>query len=126
MASTEPHRGELWLVSLGAARQGEPGKNRPVIVVSVDEINTGVPDELLVVVPVSSSRTASPLRPEVSPGEGVETTSVAMVRALRSVSRSRFLHRLGNAKPETMASVEGALGMILGIEMAGSADYETD
>ncbi|AYY13369.1 type II toxin-antitoxin system PemK/MazF family toxin [Actinobacteria bacterium YIM 96077] len=126
MAPTEPRRGELWLVSLGTARQGEPGKNRPVIVVSVDQINAGVPDELLVVVPVSSSRTASPLRPEVSPGEGVEQTSVAVVRAMRAVSRNRFLHRLGNAKPETMTSVEGALGMILGIEMAGGAEYEAD
>lgn len=29
MASTEPRRGEIWLASLGAARKGEPGKNRP-------------------------------------------------------------------------------------------------
>ena len=31
MASTsiEPRRGEVWLVSFGAARPGEPGKNRP-------------------------------------------------------------------------------------------------
>ncbi|WP_343074789.1 type II toxin-antitoxin system PemK/MazF family toxin [Phytoactinopolyspora alkaliphila] len=113
-------------MSFGAARQGEPGKNRPVIVASVDQINAGVPDELLVVVPVSSSRTPSPLRPEVSPGEGVETASVAVVRAIRAVSRGRFLRRLGEVKPETMASVEGALSMILGIEMARIADYEGD
>ncbi|WP_041730646.1 type II toxin-antitoxin system PemK/MazF family toxin [Conexibacter woesei] len=30
----EPRRGEIWLVSLGAARRGEPEKNRPAIVVS--------------------------------------------------------------------------------------------
>ncbi|NDL56557.1 type II toxin-antitoxin system PemK/MazF family toxin [Phytoactinopolyspora mesophila] len=118
MASTEPRRGELWLVSLGAARQGEPGKNRPVIVLSVDEINAGVPDELLVVVPVSSSRSASPLRPDVSTGEGVERASVAVPRGVRAVARSRFLQRLGSARPETMVSIEVALGMILGIEPA--------
>lgn len=115
-ASTEPRRGELWLVSLGAARKGEPGKNRPVIVVSVDEINAGLPDELLVVVPVSSSRAPSPLRPEVSPGEGVEPPSVAVTRGIRAVARTRFLHRLGGAEPKTMARVETALGMVLGIE----------
>lgn len=126
MASTEPRRGELWLVSLGAARQGEPGKNRPVVVVSVDDINAGVPDELLVVVPVSSSRTASPLRPDVSPEEGVERTSVAVSRGIRAVVRSRFLQRLGTVRPETMASIETALGMILGIEPAQTESSETE
>lgn len=42
MESTEPRRGEIWLVSLGAARAGEPGKNRPAIVISVDEILAGI------------------------------------------------------------------------------------
>jgi mRNA interferase MazF len=42
MVSTEPQRGEIWLTSLGAARKGEPGKNRPAIVVSVDEMSTPV------------------------------------------------------------------------------------
>lgn len=124
MASTEPQRGEAWLVSLGAARQGEPGKNRPVIVVSVDEINAGVPDELLVVVPVSSSRALSPLRPEISPDEGVERPSVAVCRGVRAVSRSRFLHRLGDVKPETMASIARALAMVLGIEPASREETE--
>lgn len=31
MASTEPRRGEIWLVLLGAARKGEPAKNRPAL-----------------------------------------------------------------------------------------------
>lgn len=44
MASPEPRRGEIWLVSLGTARKGEPGKNRPAIIVSVDEVSTGVDD----------------------------------------------------------------------------------
>lgn len=124
MTSTEPRRGELWLVSLGAARKGEPGKNRPVIVVSVDDIQAGVPDELLVGIPVSSSRAPSPLRPEVSPGEGVESPSVAVCRGVRAVARSRFLHRLGKAKPETMGAIETALGLILGIETAGRGETE--
>lgn len=116
MASTEPRRGEIWLTSLGAARKGEPGKNRPAIVVSVDEISTGLPDELIVVVPLSSSRASSPLRPPVSPAEGIERASVAVCRGVRTVARRRLLHRLGNAKAETLHDVEQALGMILGIE----------
>lgn len=116
MASPEPQRGEVWLVSLGAARKGEPGKNRPAIVVSVDEILTGVEEELLVVVPISSSRAPSPLRPRISPEEGVDTESLAICRGVRAVTRTRLLRRLGKLKPETLREVERGLARILGID----------
>jgi len=62
MASADaPRRGDVWLVALGAGRAGEPGKTRPAIIVSVDELSTGAPEELIVVVPVSSSLAASAL-----------------------------------------------------------------
>jgi mRNA interferase MazF len=115
MTSPEPHRGEVWLVSLGAARKGEPGKNRPAVVVSVDQILAGVEDELLVVVPLSSSRAPSPLRPRVSTEEGVDTESLAICRGVRAVTRSRLLRRLGKVKPETLGEVERGLARILGI-----------
>lgn len=116
MASTEPRRGEIWLVSLGAARRGEPGKNRPAIVLSVDEIVAGVEHELFVVVPVSSSRAPSPLRPRVSPDEGIDGDSAAICRGVRAVSRSRLLRPIGRAGADTMREVEQALAMILGID----------
>ena len=116
MASAEPRRGEIWLVSLGASRSGEPGKNRPAMLISVDEISVGVENELLVVVPLSSARAASPLRPEVSPDEGIGRRSVAICRGIRAVARTRLLRQIGQAKPETLREVERALAMILGLE----------
>lgn len=118
MASSDPRRGEIWLVSLGPARHGEPGKNRPAIVVSVDEINSGTDEELLVVVPLSSSRAPSALRPTVSPDEGIDSESAAICRAVRAVTRTRLLRRLGAASPETLGRVERSLGLILGLEPA--------
>jgi mRNA interferase MazF len=115
MASTEPRRGELWLVSLGAGRSGEPGKNRPAIVVSVDDVLTGVEDELIVVVPLSSSRAASPLRPAVSPAEGVDRDSVAVCRGVRAVARTRFLRHVGEANAQTLGEVQRALALVLGL-----------
>jgi mRNA interferase MazF len=114
MASIEPCRGEVWLVSLGAGRAGEPGKNRPAIVVSVDQLTTGAADEL-VVVPLSSSRSPSALRPEVSDIEGVDRSSRAICRGIRAVSRARLLRKLGTLAPATLAEVERALVMILGL-----------
>ena len=117
-ASPEPRRGDLWLVALGAARAGEPGKHRPAVIVSVDDILTGIDDELVVVVPVSSSRSGTPLRPDVSPAEGVDTPSVAVCRSVRAVARTRLLERLGTLTPDTMRQVERALALILGIREA--------
>jgi mRNA interferase MazF len=116
MAPTEPRRGEIWLVSLGAAKKGEPGKNRPAIVVSVDEISTDLEDELIVVVPLSSSRAPSPLRPEISPDEGVERPSAAVCRGVRAVARRRLLQPVGKVSPEVLRDVEKALAMIIGID----------
>lgn len=117
MASTDPRRGEVWLVSLGAARNDEPGKNRPAIVISANEILAGAEDELVVVVPVSSSRAASGLRPVVSPDEGVDAPSVAICRGLRAVARSRLLQPLGTLQAETLREVERALVLVLGIDL---------
>ncbi|WP_055369825.1 type II toxin-antitoxin system toxin endoribonuclease MazF7 [Mycobacterium tuberculosis] len=111
----EPRRGDLWLVSLGAARAGEPGKHRPAVVVSVDELLTGIDDELVVVVPVSSSRSRTPLRPPVAPSEGVPADSVAVCRGVRAVARARLVERLGALKPATMRAIENALTLILGL-----------
>jgi len=66
-------------------------------------------------VPVSSSRSGTPLRPHISPAEGVDTASVAVCRGIRAVARSRLLERLGTLKPDTMHQIERALALILGI-----------
>jgi mRNA interferase MazF len=64
---------------------------------------------------VSSSRAATPLRPAVSPAEGLDTASVAVCRSVRAVARTRLLERLGTLAPDTMRQVERALALILGI-----------
>lgn len=112
--STEPRRGDIWLVSLGAARPGEPGQNRPAVVVSVDELRSGSEHDLFVVVPLSRSRAPSPLRPMVPDGDGNQ--GVAVCRAVRSVSRRRLLRRLGRLEPQPLAEIEFALGLIFGLD----------
>ena len=112
---TEPRRGELWLVAFGAGRTGEPGKHRPAVIVSADEILAGVEDELIVVVPVSSSRARTPLRPVISPDEGVDADSVAVCRGLRAVSRARLVQRVGAVNPETLRDIDDALVLVLAL-----------
>jgi mRNA interferase MazF len=116
MASTEPRRGEVWLTSFGASRRGEPGKNRPAIIVSADRLIAGSPLEPIVVVPLSSSVPSSALRPEVVDVEGVERPSRAICGTVTVVARSRLLRRLGMVRPETLDEVERALALILSLE----------
>lgn len=114
----EPRRGELWLVGFGAGRSGEPGKHRPAVVLSVDDLLRGDDDELIVVVPVSSSSRRTPLRPLVSPGEGVDRERVALCRGIRAVARSRLLEPLGTTAPSTIRDIERAVAAILGVDAA--------
>jgi len=118
MASTEPRRGEIWLASLGAARKGEPGKNRPAVVVSANGLLTGSDEDLLVVVPLSSSRAASALRPPVPTSTGIDAESAAIPRAVRAVARRRLLRRIGKADQTTFGEIERALATVLGLELA--------
>lgn len=114
MDSTSPRRGEIWLASLGAGRKGESGKNHPVVVFSADEVLTGENHELIVIVPLSSSLPPSRLRPDVGPETGIDKPSIVICRGIRGVARTRLLRHLGEVSAETMAEIEGALGLVLG------------
>lgn len=116
MGSTDPRRGEVWLTSLGAGRSGERGKNRPAIVVSADALLGGAQDELVVVVPMSSSRRPSALRPRISTEAGVDADSVAVCRAVRGVARTRLLRHVGALGAEELGEVERALERVLGLD----------
>jgi mRNA interferase MazF len=113
MESINPRRGEIWLTAFGAGRRGEPGKTRPAVVLSSNQLLVGSEDELVVVVPVSSSVTPSSLRPPIGPEAGIDNHSAAICRAVRGVARSRLHRRLGEVDAEKMAEVEHALGLVL-------------
>ncbi|MGN6662627.1 MAG: type II toxin-antitoxin system PemK/MazF family toxin [Solirubrobacterales bacterium] len=113
MESTNPRRGEIWLASLGAGRRGEPGKNRPVVVLSADEFLVGIDHELIVVVPLSSSLPPSALRPRLTPETGIDNPSAVICRGIRGVARSRLLRHLGEVDGEKMAEIERAVGLVL-------------
>lgn len=116
MDSIEPRRGEIWLAALGAGRRGEPGKNRPVMVVSADELFAESSDDLIVVVPLSSSLARSTLRPDISPDAGIDNPSAAICRAIRGIARSRLLRPVGRVNASTQREVDTALARILDLD----------
>jgi mRNA interferase MazF len=115
MESTNPRRGEIWLTAFGAGRRGEPGKTRPAVVLSSDRLLLGREDELIVVVPFSSSVTPSRLRPQIGPETGIDEPSAAICRAVRGVARTRLLRHLGEVDAEALAEIERSVGLVLAI-----------
>jgi mRNA interferase MazF len=119
MNSTDaPERGDLWLASLGAARPGEPGKTRPVLILTPGALSTGSTRDLFSVVPISSSADPARLRPPIEADGALNENSVAVVRAVRSVARQRLVKPIGRATEKERAAVDAALLLTLGLVRA--------
>jgi mRNA interferase MazF len=115
-ALTPPHRGEVWLVALDPTVGAEIRKTRPALVVQNDHSNrTALPT---IVAPLTST-----VRPRIYPTEvlvrvgdgGCRVTSVVLLRQLRCVDRARLVRRLGRLRPQTLAAVDHALLVTLGL-----------
>jgi len=112
-----PRQGDIWLTAFGAARLGEPGKTRPALIVSANGLVGSSAFDLVIVAPISASLTPTQSRPAISatPSTGLEADSVVVVRAVRSISPTRLLKRLGMADAATMAGVQEILVALLGL-----------
>ena len=104
-----PRRGEVWLADLDPVRGREHAGTRPVLVVSHDAFNRG-PAELFIALPLTSRTRAIASRVPVMPPEGgMRTPSWVVCEGIRSLSRERLLHRLGNVERWSLEEVERAL-----------------
>jgi len=108
-----PHRGEIWLADLRPTRGREQTGRRPVLVLSVDFFNAG-PAELVVVLPLTSTKRDIPLHVNVRKGDGgTRNDSVVLCEAIRSVSKDRLTSRWGMLSQEVMTEVEDRLRILL-------------
>ncbi len=110
---TEPRRGEIWLADLNPTRGREQRGRRPVLVVSVDLFNAG-PADLVIVLPLTSTRRGIPLHVEVRKGEGgTRNESVVMCEAIRSVAKQRLISKWGTLPLSLMNEIEDRLRVLL-------------
>jgi mRNA interferase MazF len=111
-----PKRNEVWLADLEPVRGHEQGGKRPVLIVSVDQLNDG-PADLVIACPITSKLKQVRSRVPIDPPEGgLVKNSHVICEAVRSVSTERLTNRLGTIKPATMKKVEFWLRMLLGFE----------
>ncbi|BDG60322.1 type II toxin-antitoxin system PemK/MazF family toxin [Caldinitratiruptor microaerophilus] len=111
----QPHRGEVWLVDLDAARGHEQAGKRRRLVVSIDLFNRG-PAELVVMVSMTSRAKGIPWHVPVHPPQGgVQQISFIKCEDVRSVAKERLSVRLGAVSVEAMAAVGNRLRILLGL-----------
>ena len=104
-----PERGEIWWVALDPTLGSEIRKTRPCVVISVKVLNER--RRTVIVVPLSSSSTASP--PILIPISCDCRPAVAVSDQIRAVARERLRSRLGAVTPEEMAALEDGLRQVM-------------
>src|SRR5262245_52221436 len=113
--SPDPSRGDVWLLNLNPIRGHEQAGTRPAPVISVDLLNHG-PADLVVVLPITSRTKGIPFHVEVQPPEGgLSQVSYIKCEDVRSVSKERLMHKLGEVSSSTLADVEDRLRILLNL-----------
>jgi mRNA interferase MazF len=108
-------RGEVYYVNLGQPVGHEPAFRRPAVVVSVDVLNNG-PGDLVVVVPITSTGYGLRSHVELEPASsGLDHTSYARCDQLRVVSVERLSSHHGMIGPEQIQAIDQALRFVLDV-----------
>ncbi|NJK54659.1 MAG: type II toxin-antitoxin system PemK/MazF family toxin [Pleurocapsa sp. SU_5_0] len=113
--SSEPKRGEVWLVNLDPTIGAEIQKTRPVVVISSDFIGK-LP--LKLVVPITDWKESFELniwhiKLEPSTQNGLSKISATDVLQTRSVDKRRFIKQLGKISTSELSDLTCALAAIV-------------
>jgi mRNA interferase MazF len=113
----KPLRGMLVEVSLDPVVGHEQGRSRPCVVVQNDVGNRF--SSTTIVVPLTAAthiKSPSPIYVMVKKGDGgVTKDSYALCDQIRTVDQQRFRALYGTLSPETMAGIDSALLISLGL-----------
>ncbi len=110
MAVVTPRRGEVWWCALDPVVGSEIAKTRPVLIVSIDQMNTQRARRSIVVPLTSTGRPAGvPIELEV---KGVATVSYAEAYQVRTVSHDRLTSKLGTASAEARHAVSRQIALL--------------
>ena len=113
---TYPHRGEVFLVSFDPTMGAEIQKTRPALIIQNDIGNRNSP---LTIVAAITSHHGGVVRPHqvliTAPEGGLQVDSTVLLNQMRSVDKQRLMRRLGALRAETMAKVDRALVISLGL-----------
>ena len=113
---TFPKRGEVYLTNFDPTIGAEIRKTRPALVLQNDVSNRHSP---VTIVAAITSQVRDPARPTNVlvhfPEGGLTVDSVILLNQIRSIDKRRLSKRMGRLSPPTMARVDRALGISLGL-----------
>ena len=105
---------DLWLVDFGAAHPGEPASPRPALIIGPPD-TFGPQFPYLIVSPLTTRHRGLSLHVEVeqSATTGLDETSYIQCELIRSINRSRLVHRLGAIDAEASRDVATIIKTLL-------------
>lgn len=110
-----PRRGDVWLADLGQPKGHEQRGIRPVLIISEDALNRGA-SALVIALPLTSRIKNILSQITVTPPEGgLKNPSAIKCEAIQSISQDRLIELWGQVNQTTLASVEDALRLLLGL-----------
>ena len=116
-SKVHPTRGEIYLTALDPTLGREIQKTRPALIVQNDVSNRLT--EITIVAPITST-VRFPLNPvhvllPADANTGLSVVSVALFNQIRAIDTLRLIKKLGSVDKETLARVDEAIGISLGL-----------
>jgi mRNA interferase MazF len=110
-------RGDIYLVSFDPTVGHEIKKTRPALVIQNDIGNQFSPLTIVAAITSSLSAVPYPVAVQIAPSKtnGLDVRSSIRLDQIRTVDRQRLVRRLGVADPATLARVDEAIKISLGL-----------
>lgn len=120
---TEIRRGDIYYADLSPVVGCEQGGIRPVLLIQNDVGNHYSPT---VIVAAITGRKKKPMPTHIylRKREGLQTDSVIMLEQMRTIDRARLIKYIGRLDGDSMAKVDKAIAISLGLGREQAADYD--
>ncbi len=111
-----PCRGDVYLVNFDPTLGAEIRKTRPALILQNDIANRHSPITIVAALTSKVDEKLYPTEVLVKAREGgLASDSAVLLNQIRSIDRRRLVKRLGKLRTETMANVDRALRISLGL-----------
>jgi mRNA interferase MazF len=112
----QPKRGEIYLVSFDPTVGSEIQKTRTALILQNDIANEFSPITIVAAITSQFDDTLYPIEVLIQPPEGgLSVKSVVLLNQIRAIDKQRLIRLLGKLTDETMAQVNQAIQISLGL-----------
>ena len=109
-------RGQVYFADLSPVKGSEQGGLRPVVIIQNDKGNLYSPTTIVATITSKMSKAKLPTHIEVKAGEGgLSVKSIVLCEQIRTIDKSRLFAYHGKFSEETMAKINKALKISLGV-----------